>query len=97
MDGKMEERLGRLNAYQIAGLAAVMSTAVALAVVALLRRFCVPSGTIRRGGTSSATGETGMPEVPHHFSEDLTIPGLTFTGSELIETEDQEGKHPEGA
>jgi hypothetical protein len=34
--------------------------------------------------------------IPHHFSEDLVIPGFTATGADIVRQDDREGRSPEG-
>jgi len=92
------DRLGELNGYQIAGLAALASTVAALAVVFILRRTGIlgapaiaPEGRIHAGVPHSADSET-----PRHFSEELLVPGKTFTGTQVAEQDRSEGQSPEG-
>ena len=35
-------------------------------------------------------------EVPHHFTETLLVPGYTFTGEQILEQDDADGRSPEG-
>lgn len=41
--------------------------------------------------------DTSMPaEVPHHFTEDLIVPGFTETGADVERQDDEDGRSPEG-
>jgi len=87
--------LGRLNAYQIAGLSIVMSTAAALGVLFTIRRWF--SGRIgpRAQETASGVGGAGR-ATPEHFSEDLLLPGITHTGDQIRHEDSRAGRSPEG-
>lgn len=92
-------RLGELNAYQIAGLAIVVSTATALSVLYAMRHLTserTPHGDGETSTLPKARGE-GISRVPHHFSENLTVPGFTETGREVSERDARQGRSPEGA
>ncbi len=94
------DKLSELNKYQIAGLAVLGSTLAALSVVFTLRRF----GLIGRhvapeavdGPGQTPAGAIMSSEIPHHFSEDLLVPGLTYTGAEVQQQDDHDGRSPEG-
>ncbi len=102
MDQPKTARLARLNAYQVAGLAIVSSAVAAGAVLLLMRRF------VFRPQSRQETLPTGEPEVqpavetsaptetPHHFSENLIVPGKTATGTEISEQDARDGRSPEG-
>ncbi|MDQ2745517.1 MAG: hypothetical protein M3Z66_24935 [Chloroflexota bacterium] len=94
------DKLSELNKYQIAGLAVLGSTLAALSVVFTLRRF----GLVRRRAAPDAvdapgqtpTGAAMSSEIPQHFSEDLLVPGITYTGAEVQQQDDHDGRSPEG-
>jgi hypothetical protein len=98
METEKADRLGELNGYQIAGLAAIASTVAALAVVFVLRR----SGILGAPGKGHAPER--QPAVPHsssagtprHFSEELLVPDKTFSGEQVAEQDREKGRSPEG-
>ncbi|HLJ67420.1 MAG TPA: hypothetical protein VKX16_08675 [Chloroflexota bacterium] len=92
----MQQKLGTLNAYQVAGLAVLTSTVAAIAVLIALRRFIAPAPAEpgSRGKVSlSGRGRSG---VPHHFSEELIVPGFTETGAQVLAEDESSGRSPEG-
>jgi hypothetical protein len=95
MDQDQLERLGRLNRYQIAGLAILTSTMAATAVLFTLRRFLFPHATSDTDGVTENKVSDNL-TVPDHFSESLTVPGSTFTGPEILASDGSEGRSPEG-
>lgn len=105
------DRLGRLNGFQIAALAFLTSATAAVAVLLTLRRFLFArapeqsddpdSGPDAAQAPSYDMQQPETPEamatvVPHHFSENLVVPGLTKTGLEILQDDDRNGKSPEG-
>jgi len=82
--------LAALNGYQVAGLAFVASTVAAVTTLIVLRR------TILRPPPSGAASSPTSPDVPGHFSENLTIPGFTATGEQVADQDAREGRSPEG-
>jgi hypothetical protein len=103
----MEESRGldRLNAWQLAGLAAALSTAVAVIVFIYVRRTAevVPIGRPdhgRRDAFSNRSASESRPPkpagVPRHFSEDLIVPGVTQTGDQIARDDATQGWSPEG-
>jgi hypothetical protein len=95
MDREQLERLGRLNKYQIAGIAVVTSTFAAVAVLLGLRRFLFSPGTAKRNEFPDGARE-GESSVPNHFTESLTVPGFTHTGVDIATQAETEGRSPEG-
>lgn len=95
------DRFSRLGAIQLAVLAVGASTIAALAVAYALRRLNVvrapaPNATPGVDHTGS-NGQVAMPaQPPNHFSEDLVVPGRTYTGPEIVEQVDDAGQSPEG-
>ncbi len=94
------DKLSDLNKYQIAGLALLGSTLAALSVIFTLRRFGLVSRRVAPEAMD-APGQTPdgavmSSEIPHHFSEDLLVPGLTYTGAEVQQQDDHDGRSPEG-
>lgn len=100
MESEKVDRLSALSALQIAGLAIAGSTLVALATLFGLRRL----GLVRRRPTENSGTEGAQPavpvatssSVPNHFSEDVVIPGMTFTGADVRRQDELEGRSPEG-
>jgi hypothetical protein len=96
MDQHSAGTLGRLNSYQVAGLAVLTSAIAAGAVLIIMRRFVfqTPDGseTSRQEAERTMSGA----EIPTHFSEDLIIPGKTATGPEIEDQDATEGRSPEG-
>lgn len=101
------DRLARLNAYQLAGVAVATSTGVALAVLLALRRFLfTPAASARADEPEtpvSARHSDGAPyapqwveAVPHHFTEELVVPGLTQTGEQVLREDMRNGRSREG-
>lgn len=101
MEQQQTRKLGQLNAYQIAALAMLVSTAAALVVVTFVRRFASRLGT---GGENSgrAMMQPGVglaPDTgtPRHFSENLIVPGVTESAAEISAQDARQGRSPEGA
>jgi hypothetical protein len=96
------EQLAELNAFQIAGLSLLASTLVAAGVFFLFRgrgRGAQPADENGRVGEipiQPAVNTAAPVHAPHHFSEDLLIPGLTETGAEIASQDREEGRSPEG-
>jgi hypothetical protein len=98
MDQEKVETRTELNGYQLAGLAVVASTVAALAVLYIVRLLGIV------GPQAMPDGGDTQPAVPHapgdgastHFSEELLVPGLTYSGVEVEEQDRTEGRSPEG-
>jgi hypothetical protein len=97
-----QDTVSRLSGLQIAVLAFLASAGVAVAVYFGLRRGRIP-GRFSSGRTTRHTdvpGESGRPshaaDTPHHFSEDLIVPGFTHTGDEIAEQDAEQGRSSEG-
>lgn len=90
MNQEQVKTLGTLNGYQVAGLAFVASAVAAVATLVVLRR------TILRRPDAAAEALTATDGVPHHFSENLIIPGFTATGEQIADQDAEEGRSPEG-
>lgn len=94
------DKLSDLNKYQIAGLALLGSTLAALSVIFTLRRFGLVSRRVTPeavdGPGQTPDGAAMSSEIPNHFSEDLLVPGLTYTGAEVQQQDDHDGRSPEG-
>lgn len=94
----------RLTVAQIAGIAALAVLGSAVAGISVLiavrsRRARIVTGEMEQAAripTQPAVGTTTAAEVPHHFSEDLVVPGKTLTGQETIEQDNALGRSPEG-
>lgn len=98
MESEKTDKLGELNGYQIAGLAILASTLAALGMVFLLRR----SGLLGARplppemATQPAVPHTQDNGTPNHFTEELLVPGITYTGEEVAEQDRVAGRSPEG-
>jgi hypothetical protein len=100
MDKEKVDRISGLGAVQIALLAIVGSTVAAVATLMGLRRLGIVRGN---SGTSQAETppQPAVPiitrtTVPAHFSEDVVVPGLTFTGADVRAQDERDGRSPEG-
>jgi hypothetical protein len=98
METEKADRLGELNGYQIAGLAALVSTVAALAVVFVLRRSGILGAPARasEAETQPAVPHSSSSGTPRHFSEELLVPGKTFTGQDVAEQDRSKGQSSEG-
>jgi hypothetical protein len=99
MNEEKTDRLARLNAYQIAALALVSSSVVAVAVLLLFRRSKLSQPAVAPEAEipiQPAISTSAPVDIPTHFSEDLLIPGLTHTGAEIAEQDREEGRSTEG-
>jgi hypothetical protein len=98
MDSEKVDRLSALSALQIAALAIAGSTIAAVTTLIGLRRL----GMVRR--RTSENFENAQPSVqvrmpptvPNHFSEEVVIPGVTYTGADVLRQDELEGRSPEG-
>jgi hypothetical protein len=98
METEKADRLGELNGYQIAGLAALVSTVAALAVVFALRRSGILTVPLKGHGheTQPAVPHSASTGTARHFSEELLVPDKTFTGEQVAEQDKRTGRSPEG-
>jgi hypothetical protein len=100
MDSEKVDRLSALSALQIAGLAIAGSTLVAIATLIGLRRLGVVRGRPKENagdlGPQPAVPVVTSASIPNHFSEDVVIPGMTFTGVDIQRQDELEGRSPEG-
>jgi hypothetical protein len=96
-----------LSAIRITLLAFVTSTVAAVGMLLALRGLLLkkealpadPREIDTRGGegTVQPAVETEMDStLPHHFSEDLIIPGFIQTGVEVEQRDAESGRSPEG-
>lgn len=103
------ERLTTRNSLQIAGLGVLVSAIVSLGVIFTMRFLTGsqrPSSDTDEWSNGSARGTPPpvqpavgieMPAtVPHHFTEDVVIPGFTETGQDIELQDDTDGRSPEG-
>jgi hypothetical protein len=100
MDKEKVDRLSGLSAVEIALLAMVGSTIAAVATSLGLRRLGITRG---KPGTSQVETppQPAVPvitktTVPAHFSEDVVVPGLTYTGADVRAQDERDGRSPEG-
>lgn len=108
MDAQNRIRLARLNSLQIAGLAVLTSTLAALSVLFAVRlamgRHRPVTADVATAMPESTAPDTVQPAVdsemearlPHHFTEDLIIPGFTETGQDVLRDDETAGRSPEG-
>lgn len=100
MNSEKVDRLSALSALQIAALAIAGSTVAAIATLIGLRRLGLVGN--RPGDASDAVqphpaaGNRMSAGVPRHFSEDVVIPGMTFTGLDIREQDERAGRSAEG-
>ena len=99
MEKEKVDRISGLGALQIAALAIGGSTIVALATLAALKRL----GLVRGAPASEpdilpqpAVPTRSQTEVPHHFTEDVVVPGHTYTGADILAQDERAGRSPEG-
>ena len=83
-------RLGRMNAYQIAGLAILCSSVAAITVLVAVRR------TVARRTAQNPPTAVPFTTTPAHFTENMIVPGITQTGTEIAEEDAQLGHSEEG-
>lgn len=94
MDRKHIATLARLKPYQIAGLAILTSTAASVGVLVALRRYVFPK--VSPPPDSPEADLNASKGVSPHFSEELTVPGFTHTGEEILEEDNRHGRSAEG-
>ncbi len=100
------DQISHSKTYRVAafaGIAAVFaSTITALTVIFLLRwRRTVKAERqdelqVEEVPIQPALNTTAPAQMPDHFSEDLLVPRHTYTGGEIAEQDDREGRSPEG-
>jgi hypothetical protein len=89
--------LGRLNAYQIAGLSVVTSTVAALAVLFSVRRwFLHRADGVDETVLVEARRAADKRHAPDHFSENFLVQGITHTGTEILQEDGRKGHSSEG-
>jgi len=95
----------KLNAYQLAALGLLSGTIVSIATYLVMRLLLSPIGEHQPAESGESGSEPPIqpgidPEmpahVPHHFTEDLVIPGFTETGQDVERDDDTKGRSPEG-
>lgn len=99
------DQLRQTNARQVVGLAAVAllsSTLTALGVVFALRKrrkAALDRAAITRAENAPiqpAINTEAPSGVPDHFTENLLVPGHTYSGIQIEEQDDRLGRSPEG-
>jgi len=101
------ETLPEAKPAQIAGLtliAAVLSAVTALAVLFIIgnrrlrraKRVQLGDAEAARVPIQPAVNTTSATTMPQHFSEDLLVPGHTFTGPEILQQDERHGRSDEG-
>lgn len=95
----------------LAGVAVLTSVLVAVGVLYLVRRghggMSEGSGDHALNGHGSGDHSGTVPiqpgiirempaHVPHHFTEELIVPGFTETGQDVEQQDDELGRSPEG-
>lgn len=114
MDAQQRGGLARLSSLQIALLAVMMSTIMAVGVLIAVRMLMggnpapeglstageapagAPDGNTAFDSVQPAVDTEMTVEIPHHFTEDLIVPGLTETGQDVLRDDDTLGRSPEG-
>jgi hypothetical protein len=100
MDSEKVDRLSALSALQIAVLAIVGSTVAAVATLIGLRRLGLvgnrPDDESDAVQPQPAVGDRMSAGIPRHFSEDVVIPGVTYTGVDIRKQDERAGRSPEG-
>lgn len=102
MDKEKVDRFSGLSALQIALLAMLGSTVAAIATLIGLRRIGIVGSRAEADSTAATTPPqpavpvNTAPSLPTHFSEDIVLPGLTFTGAEVSAQDERDGRSPEG-
>lgn len=98
MDSEKVDRLSALSALQIAALAIAGSTIAAVTTLIGLRRLgMVRRRTSENFESAQPAAQVRMPPtVPSHFSEEVVIPGVTYTGADILRQDELEGRSPEG-
>jgi hypothetical protein len=97
-----DETISGINGLQIAGLALLTSTAVAVAVFFGVRRKFGRASRFSGDTTARAyaPAELVRPSrptgTPQHFSERLIVPTPGQTGAEIAGQFENEGRNPEG-
>lgn len=97
------------NSLQIAALGVLVSAIVSLGVIFTIRVLTghrSPSSDTAEWSDGSVRGTPPpiqpaigieMPAtVPHHFTEDVVLPGFTETGQDIELQDDADGRSPEG-
>jgi hypothetical protein len=100
MDREKVDRMSGLGALQIALLAMAASTVAAVGTLLGLRRL----GIVRKTPGTNEAAVPAQPAVPvntgasfpNHFSEDIVVPGLTYTGADVQAQDERDGRSPEG-
>jgi hypothetical protein len=100
MDSEKVDRLSALSALQIAVLAIAGSTLAAVATLIGLRRLGLVGNRLHDNSDAvqpqPGVGDTMSSAVPRHFSEDVVIPGMTYTGLDIQEQDERDGRSAEG-
>jgi len=87
----------KLNAVQLAALGLAGGTIVSVATYLLVRLLHSPvTGQGTEAPIQPAVSRQMSVELPHHFTEDLVIPGITETGIGIERQDDTLGRSPEG-
>lgn len=99
MDREQVDRLSGVSALQIAAIAIGGSTVAAVATLLGLKRI----GLLRRSVDGVTVAPPRPPQAkasessaPPHFSEDAVLPGLTYTGADILAQDERDGRSPEG-
>ncbi len=100
MESEKVDRLSALSALQIAGLAIAGSTLIAVATLIGLRRLglvrSLPQENAGTGEPQPAVPVATSASIPKHFSENVVVPGITYTGADVRRQDEQDGRSPEG-
>jgi hypothetical protein len=81
-------------------LGIVVSASASLAILLLLRRLGLLPGRSNdptaQLPAQPAVNTAAPAQKPDHFTEDLLVPGLTHTGTEIAQQDIEDGRSPEG-
>jgi hypothetical protein len=100
------EQLSDAKTYRVAavaGIAAIIASSLTALTVIFLLRWRRQTRAEKRDElqveqvpTQPAFNTSAPVRMPNHFTENLVVPGVTHTGSEIAQHDDLEGRSPEG-
>ena len=99
-------QLTESSAYKVVGIAAIAVLTSALTAIGVLfmlrwRRSKRPYGgdrvEVERIPTQPAVDTSMSVQAPQHFTEEMVVPGRTYTGAEIVQQDEEAGRSAEGA